>query len=131
MGVQVFEGVCRPLQVRIEQLLRSTPPLILCFQLLQLLAFYAATVSSLVRPESALVATLEQLRDKAATVFQEQMKARTSKLARAPPSAPRTLSCAPEIAQVVEQVIEVVEAFESSMNAGVPPPRACRAMCLT
>ena len=116
--MQVFDGVCRPLRVRIEQLLLANPTMILCLHLLQLLAFYTTTMTPLVGSTSALSTTLMQLRDKASTGFQEQMQARTGKLQRSPASAPRALTCAPEITQLVEQVVEVVEAYEGSMNAG-------------
>lgn len=41
-------------QVRIEQVLRSSPPPLLCFRLAQLLAFYLSTVESLLGAGSQL-----------------------------------------------------------------------------
>ena len=47
------------LQVRIEQVLASTPQLLVCFRLSQLLGFYTETVVQLAGPGAALVATLQ------------------------------------------------------------------------
>ena len=56
-AVQVFEGVCRPLKVRVEQLLLSGPSLLLCFHITQLLTFYASTLRALLatagKPDAA------------------------------------------------------------------------------
>lgn len=46
-------------QVRIEQVLMSSPPPLLCFRLSQLLAFYLATVEALLGPGSQLAGELE------------------------------------------------------------------------
>jgi hypothetical protein len=164
----VFEGVCRPLKIRVEQLLLSGPALLTTFQILQLLAFYASTLSNLMtattaaivapvatsaegssahipgdtehtsaafeskgsatggapaeeRQANALVATLQQLRGQAATAFHEAMRAKSGKLLRAVPGAPRSLAAAPEFGVIMETVVEVVEAHEGSMGSGEPP----------
>lgn len=42
---RVFEGVCRPFKVRVEQVLQSQPGLLLSYKLSHLLDFYRCTVS--------------------------------------------------------------------------------------
>lgn len=42
---RVFEGVCRPFKVRVEQVLQSQPGLLLSYKLSNLLEFYSYTVS--------------------------------------------------------------------------------------
>jgi hypothetical protein len=122
MNVQVFEGICRPLRVRIEQVLLTSTSLILTFRILQLLAFYTTTLSALMGVDTALTGVLRAVRDQASNNFREQMKRRTDKLLRSVPSAPRDLSCAPEIIEFVDVLLQIVDEFKRSMNAGVPSP---------
>lgn len=42
---RIFEGVCRPFKVRVEQVLQSQPSLIVSYKLTNTLEFYAHTVS--------------------------------------------------------------------------------------
>lgn len=42
---RIFEGVCRPFKVRVEQVLQSQPSLIIAFKLSNTLEFYSYTVS--------------------------------------------------------------------------------------
>lgn len=55
---RIFESVCRPLKVRVEQVLLNAPPLLLTFQLAQLIDFYVQLVGGLAGPRSHLAATL-------------------------------------------------------------------------
>lgn len=42
---RIFEGVCRPFKVRVEQALQSQPSLIVSYKLSNTLEFYSYTVS--------------------------------------------------------------------------------------
>lgn len=42
---RIFEGVCRPFKVRVEQVLQSQPSLIVTYKLSNTLEFYSYTVS--------------------------------------------------------------------------------------
>lgn len=42
---RIFEGVCRPFKVRVEQVLQSQPNLIISYKLSNTLDFYSHTVS--------------------------------------------------------------------------------------
>lgn len=44
---RIFEGVCRPFKVRVEQVLQSQPSLIISYKLSNTLEFYSYTVSGL------------------------------------------------------------------------------------
>lgn len=43
---RIFEGVCRPFKVRVEQVLQSQPNLVISYKLCNTLEFYSHTVSS-------------------------------------------------------------------------------------
>lgn len=45
---RIFEGVCRPFKVRVEQVLQSQPNLIISYKLSNTLEFYSHTVSSII-----------------------------------------------------------------------------------
>lgn len=51
---RIFESICRPLKVRIEQVLMTSPPLLLCFQLAQLHSFYLGLIGRAVGPGAQL-----------------------------------------------------------------------------
>lgn len=79
-------------QVRIEQVLMASPPLLLTFKVSQLLAFYTATVEGLLGAGRQLSATLAAARQLASRTFQEQLRARGDRLLRFPPKPPANLS---------------------------------------
>lgn len=42
---RIFEGVCRPFKVRVEQVLQSQPSIMVSYKLSNTLEFYSCTVS--------------------------------------------------------------------------------------
>ena len=80
------------MQVRIEQVLLGSPPLLLCFTVSQLLAFYGTTVDRLLGSEGQLTEVLASCHQLAKRVFHEQLKRRGDQLVRSPPAPPKDLS---------------------------------------
>ena len=68
------------LQIRIEQVLTGSLPLVLCFKLSQLLAFYGRTVEQMMGSNAHLTHTLVECHQLSNRVFHEQLKARGSRL---------------------------------------------------
>lgn len=83
----------------------AQPPLLLCFQISQLLAFYAHTVAGLMtggaQPQqpSQLAETLAACCKLARRVFAEELKKRGDRMLRYPPAAPADLSPPPQVWQ--------------------------------
>lgn len=75
----------------------AAPPLLLCFQISQLLAFYVRTVAGLMRGRSQLADTLAACCKLARRVFAEQLKGRGDRLLRYPPQPPADLSPPPQV----------------------------------
>lgn len=117
--MQILEGVCQPLRLRVEQVLFGSPPVLLSFQLYQLLAFYLVTIQQLMRQKASLLDTITAMRDLAHSNFQQQVRNWTDKLNRSPLAIPKDLSCPVQVLDVLKQIMEVVDAFESDMNQGV------------
>ena len=74
------------MQVRIEQVLLSQPPLVVAYRVAHLLGFYAETLGPLVGRTAQLTVTLLACRALAARAFTDQLKARGDKLSRRPPA---------------------------------------------
>ena len=75
----MLTSTCYP-QIRIEQVLTANLPLVLCFKVSQLLAFYGRTVEEMMGSSAHLTDTLADCHKLANRVFHEQLKARGSKL---------------------------------------------------
>eukprot|EP00798_Chlamydomonas_sp_ICE-L_P018575 gene18575-25084_t len=118
---RVFESICRPLRVRIEQVLMTAPPLLLCFQLSQLHAFYYGLVTRIIGPHAQLAQVLRGCRDMANRVFFEQLKARGDKLLRSPPPPPKDLTPPQQVVETVHQLMEIINAHESALESNPDP----------
>lgn len=84
-------------QVRIEQVLLSSPPPLLCFRLSQLLSFYLTTVEPLLGPSSQLSEALRGCKGMALRTFQDQLRQRGDKLLRYPPAPHKELEPTPQV----------------------------------
>ena len=73
MMVGVTEGVCRPLQSRLEQILVSEPSPVTLYQLTNIIRFYQSTLSSVITSTSGLTTTLAELSQLALTQFMSRL----------------------------------------------------------
>ncbi len=80
------------LQIRIEQVLTANLPLVLCFKISQLLAFYGRTVEQMMGSGAHLTDTLADCHKHANRVFHEQLKGRGNKLIHFKAAPPKDLS---------------------------------------
>ncbi|EFJ50082.1 component of oligomeric golgi complex 6 [Volvox carteri f. nagariensis] len=118
---RIFDSICRPLKLRVEQVLMTSPPTLLCFSLGQLLSFYHGLVMRILGPSGQLTATLASCRDMATRVFFEQLRARGDRLRRNPPPPPKDLSPPPQVAETVHHLLEILNAYESAMESRPQP----------
>lgn len=100
---KIFESICRPVRVRVEQVLMMSPPLLLCYQLGQLADFYNGLVNKLLGPAAALSVTLSSCRDMAQRTFFEQLRGAGDRLLRSPPQPPADLSPPPQVSDVAAE----------------------------
>ncbi|KAJ9552581.1 hypothetical protein OSB04_016626 [Centaurea solstitialis] len=112
---RIFEGVCRPFKVRVEQVLQSQPNLIISYKLSNTLEFYSHTVSDLLGRETALCNTLWALKDAAQKTFFDILKVRGEKLLRYPPLVAVDLSPPPAVREGVSVLLELIEIHDSMM----------------
>jgi len=117
---KVFEGVCRPFKVRVEQVLTTVPgtiapSLLLTFRVGALLNFYLQTVGHFIKPEAALSTTITECKDLAQRTFYDILKAKGDKLVRHPPVPAKDLAPPAACSSSVHQLIELLESPDFSM----------------
>ncbi|XVE99967.1 hypothetical protein REPUB_Repub03eG0245500 [Reevesia pubescens] len=112
---RIFEGVCRPFKVRVEQVLQSQPNLIISYKLSNTLEFYSYTISDLLGRETSLCNTLWALKDAAQKTFFEILKSRGEKLLRYPPLVAVDLSPPAAVREGVSVLLEIIETYNSMM----------------
>ncbi|XP_047972626.1 conserved oligomeric Golgi complex subunit 6 [Salvia hispanica] len=112
---RIFEGVCRPFKVRVEQVLQSQPNLIVSYKLNNTLEFYSHTISDLLGRETALCNTLWALKDAAQKTVFDILKARGEKLLRYPPLVSVDLSPPQALREGVSLLLEIIETYDSMM----------------
>ncbi|XP_028102656.1 conserved oligomeric Golgi complex subunit 6-like isoform X1 [Camellia sinensis] len=112
---RIFEGVCRPFKVRIEQVLQSQPSIIISYKLSNTLEFYSYTISDLLGRETALCNTLWALKDASQKTFFDILKTREEKLLRYPPLAAVDLSPPPAVREGVPVLLEIIETDDGMM----------------
>ena len=100
-------------------MLMAQLPLLLCFQISQLLAFYQRTISTMLGSRCQLADTLAITCKLARRVFAEQLKARGDKLLRYPPKPPLDLSPPPQVGVQVGMINEFG-------TCAAPPPSSSR-----
>ncbi|KAJ6925322.1 oligomeric Golgi complex subunit 6 [Populus alba x Populus x berolinensis] len=112
---RIFEGVCRPFKVRVEQVLQSQPSLIIACKLSNTLEFYSYTISDLLGRDTVLCNTLWALRDAAQKTFFDILKSRGEKLLRYPPLVAVDLSPPKAVREGVSVLLEIIETHNSMM----------------
>ncbi|XP_077253885.1 oligomeric golgi complex subunit [Tasmannia lanceolata] len=112
---RIFEGVCRPFKVRVEQVLQSQPSLITSYKLSFTLEFYCYTISDLLGRETALCNTLWLLKDASQQTFFDILKTRGNKLLRYPSLVAVDLSPPPAVREGVSVLLEIIDTYNSMM----------------
>ncbi|MCO5600340.1 hypothetical protein L7F22_054451 [Adiantum nelumboides] len=120
---RVFEGVCRPFKVRVEQVLQSQPGLLLAYKLSHLLDFYRHTISEFLGQEAALSVTLRDVAGAAEKTFFDMLKGRGDKLLRYLPPVAVDLSPLPAVAEGIAALLELLTTYNRMMvSAGGKKP---------
>nr|ATB19488.1 putative COG7 [Juniperus procera] len=112
---RIFEGVCRPFKVRVEQVLQSQPSLLLAYKLSNILEFYTYTISDLLGEEAALSATLLHVKDDAQRTFFDILKSRGDKLLKYPSLVAVDLSPPPAVGEGVSLLLELIDTYHSML----------------
>lgn len=76
----VTEGACRPLHVRVEQVIISTGDSVVAYQLVNLLRYYMGVFRGLLSPTAPLVQTVADLAELQSKMFFSTLNVQTSKI---------------------------------------------------
>lgn len=111
----IFESVCRPLKLRLEQILMASPSPALNFQLTTLFTFYLKTIEPVMANESQLLNTLKSCKSSADKSLRDQMRQRGDRLVRQPPLPPEDLSMPEAYSDRLAIAINIIKFHETSM----------------
>nr|XP_057936240.1 conserved oligomeric Golgi complex subunit 6 isoform X2 [Doryrhamphus excisus] len=112
----VTEGVCRPLKVRIEQVIVAEPGAVLLYKLSNLLKFYHHTISSIVGTSVAsLLMTMEEMHMLSKKMFFNSLSLHASRLMDKVELPPPDLGPTASLTQTLSLLREVLASHDSSV----------------
>ncbi|CAM9239277.1 unnamed protein product [Ascophyllum nodosum] len=118
---RVLQGIARPLQSRVSTVLESVREAGVGYRLLNLLAFYRATVGQIAGEESPLMEALTECRKNADDTFRHAMKREGDRLVSSPPAYTADLSALPATLDGAKRLTEVLQVHTTSLvPAGEP-----------
>ncbi len=140
---RILEGLCRPLRLRIEQVLASHPDATAAYKIASLLQFYTRLVDKAVHAihsqpaspasssielsnnamRSPLLAFLDEMTSNAFKLFYDHLHDSATALLKSPPAPPEDLSVPAPIAKMLVNLKDVMTAFDGSLMMPLPPSR--------
>lgn len=112
----ITEGVCRPLKVRIEQVIIAEPGAVLLYKISNLLKFYHHTISAIVGTSgSALLTTIEEMHLLSKKIFFNSLTLHASKLLDKVELPPVDLGPSSALNQTLTLLREVLVSHDSSV----------------
>ncbi|XP_053140952.1 conserved oligomeric Golgi complex subunit 6 isoform X2 [Hemicordylus capensis] len=110
----ITEGVCRPLKVRIEQVIVSEPGSVLLYKISNLLKFYHHTISNIVGNSAAmLLTTIEEMHLLSKKIFFNSLSLHASKLMDKVELPPADLGPSSALNQTLVLLREVLTSHDS------------------
>ncbi|KAJ6659214.1 hypothetical protein lerEdw1_019260 [Lerista edwardsae] len=110
----ITEGVCRPLKVRIEQVIVSEPGAVLLYKICNLLKFYHHTISNIVGNSAAmLLTTIEEMHLLSKKIFFNSLSLHASKLMDKVELPPADLGPSSALNQTLVLLREVLASHDS------------------
>uniref|UniRef100_A0A3Q3VJS7 Conserved oligomeric Golgi complex subunit 6 n=1 Tax=Mola mola TaxID=94237 RepID=A0A3Q3VJS7_MOLML len=112
----ITEGVCRPLKVRIEQVIVAEPGAVLLYKLSNLLKFYHHTISSIIGTSAvSLLITIEEMHILSKKMFFNSLSLHASRLMDKVELPPADLGPTASLTQTLSLLREVLASHDSSV----------------
>lgn len=112
----ITEGVCRPLKVRIEQVIVAEPGAVLLYKISNLLKFYHHTISGIVgNSATTLLTTIEEMHLLSKKIFFNSLSLHASKLMDKVELPPPDLGPSSALNQTLTLLREVLASHDSSV----------------
>jgi hypothetical protein len=134
---QIFEGVSRPLKVRVQQVLTGQSDLVLSYKLTHLLDFYAQMLGEVLSPsakgatevkeggeagegggvsvKSSVAESIEECKEAAAQSFDRLLVSQGERLHSAPAPYPSDLAPSSITVEQTNRLVELLAVFDSSL----------------
>ncbi|XP_015674182.1 conserved oligomeric Golgi complex subunit 6 [Protobothrops mucrosquamatus] len=110
----ITEGVCRPLKVRIEQVIIAEPGAVLLYKISNLLKFYHHTISNIIGNSAAmLLTTIEEMHLLSKKIFFNSLSLHANKLLDKVELPPADLGPGPALNQTLALLREVLASHDS------------------
>ncbi|KAJ7341519.1 hypothetical protein JRQ81_005712 [Phrynocephalus forsythii] len=110
----ITEGVCRPLKVRIEQVIMAEPGAVLLYKISNLLKFYHHTINNIVGNSTAmLLTTIEEMHVLSKKIFFNSLSLHASKLLDKVELPPADLGPSSALNQTLALLREVLTSHDS------------------
>nr|XP_020732829.1 conserved oligomeric Golgi complex subunit 6 isoform X3 [Odocoileus virginianus texanus] len=112
----ITEGVCRPLKVRIEQVIVAEPGAVLLYKISNLLKFYHHTISGIIgNSATTLLTTIEEMHVLSKKIFFNSLSLHASKLMDKVELPPPDLGPSSALNQTLVLLREVLASHDSSV----------------
>lgn len=118
---KIFEGVCRPFKVRVEQVLSSNIHMLDIFKLINLLGSYVEMLQGSIGDDSLLARTIRDCKGLAEKSFFDQLNGSMARIQRNPPLPPRDLSPPQVVKDVLQEMSEVLQTSNTVRSQGEEP----------
>ncbi|ORX43080.1 oligomeric complex COG6 [Hesseltinella vesiculosa] len=110
-----MEGTCRPLKIRMDQVLGLHPDVITCYKVANLIHFYAITMTRLLRKDSSLSKTLYAAGNSAGKYLYQTLNAQSQRILQNVETPPKTLAVSSTVRDVTHQLKEIIGSYDSSL----------------
>ncbi|RIB16037.1 component of oligomeric golgi complex 6 [Gigaspora rosea] len=110
-----IDGTCRPLKIRVEQVLGSQPGAITGYRILNLIQFYKITIARILGPNATLSIILKDITDSASRVFFNTLNMQAEQLLRYRQTPGADLMPPPVVKETVLQLKEIMASYETSL----------------
>eukprot|EP01104_Vermistella_antarctica_P016259 TRINITY_DN5516_c2_g2_i1.p1 TRINITY_DN5516_c2_g2~~TRINITY_DN5516_c2_g2_i1.p1 ORF type:complete len:759 (-),score=155.72 TRINITY_DN5516_c2_g2_i1:5-2020(-) len=110
-----FEGTCRPLRVRIEQIIASQENLLLLYQLANIIDFYGRTVTKHMPTTAPLVVCIADCKTLAMNRFFGLLQKFSQTMQRSPPLPPSDLSPPSVLTDHLGRLKDILTTFNTSL----------------
>ncbi|KAI9031381.1 oligomeric Golgi complex subunit 6 [Hyaloraphidium curvatum] len=112
-----LEGTCRPLKIRVEQVLSSQPNATTTYKVANVIQFYCVTIRKILGPRAQLTVVLLDLLDMGNRVFFDVLNIQASKMLRIVPKPERDLQPPAPVKDAVNQFKEIMASYDSSLTS--------------
>ncbi|CAG8548311.1 1902_t:CDS:2 [Acaulospora colombiana] len=110
-----FDGICRSLKTRVEQVLGSQQGAITAYRILNLIQFYKITIGRILGPNAALSNTLQEITESASMIFFNTLNSQAEQLLRYIQTPGPDLMPPPAVKETVLQLNEIMASYETSL----------------